>query len=51
MERNKNFAHFLQQIGYIPYELDMKAQKFFNVKDPDFISSYGPVNIEFFHLG
>ena len=22
MERNKNFAHFLQQIGYIPYELE-----------------------------
>lgn len=48
MERNKNFAHFLQQMGYIPYELDMKVQKFFNVKDPDFISSYGPINIEFF---
>lgn len=43
---NKNFAHFLKEQGYFPYELSPKDRKFFLIKDPEFISSYGPVAIE-----
>lgn len=43
---DKNFAHFLKQQGYHPYELSPKDRKFYYINDPEFISSYGPVFIE-----
>lgn len=45
---NKNFAHFLKEQGYYPYELSPRDRKFYYLKDPEFISSYGPVFIEWF---
>lgn len=42
----QNFAHFLKKEGYHPYELSCKDRKFYYINDPDFISSYGPISIE-----
>jgi hypothetical protein len=45
---DKNFAHFLKHKGYHPYELSPRDRKFFYLKDPEFISSYGPIFVEWF---
>ena len=43
---DKNFAHFFQEIGYHPYDLSPRDRKFYLLNDPEFISAYGPIAVE-----
>lgn len=45
---DRSLPHFLQRIGYHPYEISPKDRMFFSLKDPEFVSAYGPVFVEWF---